>query len=88
MIDEILSYRTVVTFNDRVTGYFNGSHKVFEFSPQRCTYRGKECVKWGSLTANLWFIIPVYSRVGDHFRAVRRKLEDSPSKITFERKTE
>ena len=87
MMDEILGHTAVVGFEQRVSGYFDGEHRFFEFTPSECELDGRQCVKWGSWTANCWFVVSMGKSVKAHFADVRRKLRgDPPRKITFEKK--
>ena len=87
MINEILEHTAVVHFEKCVSGYFNGERRQFEFTPEKCEFKGRQCVKWGSWTANCWFVVSMGKSVKTHFAAVRRKLRgDPPRKITFEKK--
>ena len=87
MIKEILEHTAVVHFEKCVSGYFNGAHSCFEFAPEKCEYKGRPCVKWGSWTANYWFVVPPGRSLKSHFASVRYRLRGMlPREITFEKK--
>ena len=87
MIKEILEHTAVVHFEKCVSGYFNGAHSCFEFAPEKCEYKGRPCVKWGSWTANYWFVVSMGKSVKAHFASVRYRLRGMlPREITFEKK--
>ena len=83
-IDDALRFKMVVQLETPVAGYWDGGPKSrFEFTPKLEHSPGPPAIRWGSWTANLWFVVE-FKNGKQHFRTLRRKLCGRPARtITF-----
>lgn len=74
---EILNYQINVQLTNPAHGFWDGGAKsYFEFTPNIERTPGKPAIRWGSYSANLWFVIECNQKtVKQHLASVKRKLQ-------------